>query len=283
MNEMLELLANREKGQIPVSIATSLAIEGAAGIYPEREESPAPIIKGKYKEIWFNVRTIFRNLFEACDRERRHILSGEVMAIAMVEEFGIIEAAVTRITNGSVRVVFYLPDYSAMPRVFPRALLRHPATPKQITQAKIEKDTLKVLPKEDYDQDVRFYNGLDIKGPNPEALIVTHCLPDLLSRYNFRKLDLLESHTGVIKPYTQWSTKLTGGKDLEHLPFCPLTLQLFGDKGHQFNSMSLRYKRTVQELAASDNWTAVTTKDKMRMSFQKIQDPSDRALIVSLL
>lgn len=283
MNRQLAIIDSREKGQFPVSIGTSLALEGAAGVYPDREESPAPILQHRYADLWFNLHTLFRNMFEACDRSEREKLTGDAFAIAMVEEISIITSTVQKISDGKTQAVFYGMDYGLLPKEFPHALLRVPSTPKQLTMRKIQDRCFKLLPPQTKGMPVTWFNSLKIPGRHPEALIVTHCLTDLLSRYQFRRLDLLESHTGIIKPYPQWNTKLTGGKELEQIPFCRMSLQLFGDKGHHFNAMPIALKRAVLAVAEQDHWTALTTKDKMRLSFAKIPDPADRALLIRLL
>ena len=55
-----DLMSSRTIGQFPLSIATSLAMEAAFGIYPDRPETKEPILK--YDTLWVNVRTIFRNI-----------------------------------------------------------------------------------------------------------------------------------------------------------------------------------------------------------------------------
>ncbi len=278
---LLGMIDGREKGQFPVSIGTSLAIEGAAGIYPERPEEPAPILK--YKEVWFNVRTVIRNLIEAIPTDYRESLTVDALFHAFIEDMMIIESAILRVSTGMTRSVFYLTNYSHMQRKFPKALLRIPNTPKQLLHKQLEEGLLKKLAEEGVSVDYRVYGQLYIEGNHPESLIVTHLPVDLLARYQFKKLDLLESHTWVVKPYPQWNTKLTGGNELPHIPFCNLSLQLFGDKGNHFSSMPSKIKKTVLEVAEKDNWSSVTTKERMMMSFSRHLHPMDRALLMALL
>lgn len=283
MNREIAVLSERALGQFPVSIGTSLAFEGAAGIYPEREESPPPISKVRYQQIWFNLLTVFRNLFEACERERRLIIRGPAMMMAIVEEMALIEAAVNKISEGKISSVFYIADYSKLSREYPRALLRNPVTSKQLAMLKLEKETFKLIEDYNFEQTVHRLRGLHIEGNHPESLIVTHCLTDLFERYRFKRLDLLESHTGIIKPHTEWNTKLTSGKEYPNLPFCKLTLQVMGDKGHHFNSMPIKIRQTMLDIAERDNWTVLTTREKIRLSLRLVQDPDEKKLFEALV
>lgn len=280
-NMLMTIIENREKGGFPVSIGTSLAIEGACGVYPDRPESPAPILKAK--QVWFNVRTIIRNLIEAIPTSYREILTVGVLYPALVEELTIIDGVILRGSNGLAQCVFYLCNYTFLHRKFPRAMLRQSDTPKQRLMKSLEEGLLKKLAEDGVAVDYRYFSDVNITGHYPEALIVTHLPVDLLSRYSFKRLDLLESHTGVIKPFTQWNSKLTGGSDNLNIPFCAMTLQLLGDKGNQFMSMPSQLKKQVVQLAEEDNWSPVTTNDKIRLSLRRITDPVDRATLTALL
>lgn len=282
MDKLLAIVDQREKGQVPMSIGTALALEGACGIYPDRPESPPPIERAR--EVWINIRTLIRNLIEAIPTEDREQLTPDALYPALVEEFQIAESAIIRGSTGLARTVYYLSNYAHLQRSFPKAILRNPSTPKQRFQAALEAGLLKRLKDGgDVSSELRSFNTHEIKGKHPEAFIITHLPVDLLSRYSFKKLELLESHTGVLKPHTQWNSKLTGGTDLLNLPFCALTLQLFGDKGNHFSSMSSRLKKAVLEIAEADNWSPLTTRDKMLLSMRRIEDPTIRATLTSML
>jgi hypothetical protein len=281
MDKLVAIIDQREKGAVPVSIGTSLAIEGAAGAYPDRPENPAPILK--VKEVWFNIRTIIRNLVESIPTDQRDALTAEALWPALVEEVTIIEAAIVRASTGMARAVFYLCNYLHLQRKFPKAVLRQANTPKQIKMRDLEEGLLRRIGKEGISVDYRVFNSHEITGHHPESFILTHYPVDLLARYAFKKLELLESHTGIVKGYTQWHTKLTGGNEHDNIPFCALTLQVFGDKGNHFAAMSSRLKKAVLDVAASENWSSVTTRDKMLLSFRKVEDPTDRATLISML
>ena len=280
MHPLIAAVDGREKGAIPVSIGTSLAVEAACGVYPDRPVSPAPLTE--VKEVWFNLRTLLRNLVGALPTDIKDQVTPLQLLPALTEELGILESAVVKGSNGMCRPIFYIADYTSLKREFPKANLKAPTTPKQLLAQSIENNTLRALIEEGTSVDLRTYR-FAITGQHPASFIVTHLPVDLLARYQFQKLELLESHTGMIKPYPQWHTKLTGGKDLVNIPFHRFSLQLFGDNGHQFSPMLINLRREVLKLADQDRWTSVSTTEKIRMSLRKIADPSDRALLLALL
>jgi hypothetical protein len=273
-------LAERDKGQVPISIGTALAVEGALGIFPDRPVSPPPILK--YKQVWFNLFTLFRNLMGSVDAEQQKSVLPYELVPALWEDMHGIAAAIDQASNGGIEPVFYLNDYSALPRVYPKASLKTPATPAQADYALLEQKTLRLLMSEKPSLTLRSY-GLKIEGRHPASLIVTHFPVDLFGRYSFEKLDLLESHTGKIKTPAQWNTKLTVKDDVELLPFNEFTLQLFGDKSIQFRPLGIVLRREVMAVAKANHWSSVTTMEKIKATLGKVKDPEILALLKELL
>ena len=280
MNALFEAIDGREKGAFPISVATSLAIESACGVYPDRPVSPAPILS--VKEVWFNVRTLLRNLLGSIAPDFRDHLIPPHLLPALVEEMRIIESAVLKGSNGNCRAVFYHADYTSIARKFPKAIVKIARTARQMQQNLLDDKTLKLLLEEQSSGDIRVFN-FEITGNHPESFIVTHLPVDLLSKYSFKRLDLLESHTGAIKAWPQWNTKLTNGRELLNIPFNQFSLQVFGDNGNHFSPQSLSVRREVVRLADEDRWTPVTTDSKIRDSLRKVNDATERTLLLSLL
>ncbi|MNZ57992.1 hypothetical protein D3C78_759890 [compost metagenome] len=105
---------------------------------------------------------------------------------------------------------------------------------------------------------------------------------DLLQRYKFSSLTLLESHTGAAKPPALWYTKLTNGKELEHIPFDRMTLQFFGDNGNLFTGYPIKFRRIMLDIAKKNRWTALTTKDYIIQSVKKAYEPELERLVLNL-
>ena len=103
------------------------------------------------------------------------------------------------------------------------------------------------------------------------ALMITHAAYDLVSHTNFDRLDLLESHSGVLKPRAMFYTKYTDGKELSMIPFLKGLFPVFGDSTH-FKSMDIRMRREIIELAKNNNWTQLTTLAKVKDNVQKLKN-----------
>lgn len=265
-------MSEREKGQFPISIGTSLALEGALGIHPDRPLPNRPIFQ--YKEVWFNVYTLFRNMITSLKAEQQRGATVADLHPALIEDMMGCETVVDQESNGRVKAMFYLNDYSSLPKAYPKAKLKEPSTDNQLVYAALEKATLDRLLVDRPAITIARYPLL-IKELHPKALIMTHYPMDLFARYQFERLDLLESHTGKIKGPAHWNSKLSGkSSETEFLPFNAFTLQVFGDNvqfAHQLRGL----KDAVIETAKATNWSSVTTMDKIKMTLDKfVKDPA---------
>ena len=287
MDTVLKGITEREVGGLPISIGTSFAIESACGILQDRDEQgnpiptapkPAPILK--VKELWINVRTLFRNLYGAIPKEVKELALPKHLIMALHEEIEIINATIAKITSGSVNVKYYVCSYEDIPRKFPKAQIKEAKTDKQIAYWHLEQNTMKVM-LGNHPEIIQF--NLELKGEHPDAFILSHCAVDLLSRYHFRSLQLLESHTGKIKAHTQWNSKLSNGKELTNIPFNRLTLQVFGDGPVFFSPMPIKIRKALLDIAEHYKWTAVTTKEKMAYGIKQERDPVARQFFLDLL
>lgn len=279
MNPILIAIENREKGQVPISIGTSLALEAAFGIYPDRPESPAPITR--VKQLWINLRTIVRNLYACLPTDLKDTVLPDDLWQYALQELAIIEAAVGK-HSGQTKVVFFASDYARLKQRYPSAIIREPSTPKQLFQYKIEDITLRLMLENNHQHDVKLFD-FDIQGHFPASLILTHLPIDLLARYRFERLELLESHTGKIKGPGAWYTKLTNGKELGNIPFNQFTLQLFGDNGNMFSPQPIGVRRSMLEAARLNNLTNVSSLDKVRDTIRKVPNEAHRTELEKLV
>ena len=104
------------------------------------------------------------------------------------------------------------------------------------------------------------------------ATLITHYPVDLLARYNFTELHLLESHTGAIKNPSMWNTKLQNGRDIPNIPFDRATLQVFGD-GVMYRPMNMKIRKAFIEMAEKHQWSAATTEALVKHSAKSAKDP----------
>ncbi len=280
MNAIQIAVDNREKGQVPVTIGTALALEAGMGIYPDRPESPPPFSRAK--ELWINLRTLVRNLYACLPTDLKDTVLPDDLWGYVQEEMSIIPAAVEKGSMGNTRVIYYVSEYNRLTQRFPGAIVKEFKTHKQIVQQKIEEITLQLALEKNHHHHVEVLD-FDIQGQHPGSFIITHLPIDLLARYHFERLELLESHTGKIKGPGAWNTKLTNGKELSNIPFNRFTLQLFGDNGNMFSPHSISLRRALMELAARRGWTNVTSLEKIRDDVRKVEKVEHRSMLEKML
>lgn len=266
----------RETGQLQVSIATSLALEGALGIYPEREETPAPILQ--YTRVWINVSTLVRNLFNALPANDQDTVGDADLVAVLLSELPTIQGQLAEYVGDKISVTFYRNHYEPLLKTWKRANRKHANTPKQQTYAALSNATLMQLPELIDGFDYREFQGR-LNGDG-RALLLTHQPLDLLSWSTFEQLTLLESHTGRLKAKPTWGSKL--GVKNETLPFNAFTLQVFGDGSNLLSPMPIKYRRAVLHLAKQYRWNPTTTLAKIKMDLTAIKDPDQRQGLIDL-
>lgn len=269
------VLDDRELGQTGVSVGTSLALEGALGIYPEREVPKAPI--NDYDGLWINVSTLIRNMFNSLTKDMKNAVLTEDIVVEVANEMMLIPAALAGTVKKGFNVVYYVNDMSNIKKYFPKATLKSPTTKnQQIYNAIHDMAIREILSQYRKDYDIQV-NNMKIRGSG-NALILTHSPIDLLSHVNFKSLVLLESHTGHLKKRSEWHTKI-GVQDI-NLPLNVFTISVFGDHGTFLVPMSIKYKRAVLKLASSDRWTPITTMAKIRAGVSSIKDNEIREALL---
>lgn len=275
----MEGIAARATGQYPLSIATSLALESACGIHPDIQVPKPPILA--YQELWINVKTLFRNLMGALDKTTASMVSHHEMGGTLIEEMEVIRSIIADVSYNT-KVQFYINELLNMEEKYPHAYLREDHTPKQKEYTAILNNTIESF----LDRNVELGIALSVRTLRVQvpttAMILTHVPYDLFSRKLFNELVLLESHTGTIKKFPQWYTKYFNGKELTMLPFREDLIQVFGDT-ETFRPMPLKVRNEVIELAKRDNWTAVTTRDKILYGINTLEDKELKELLWNIL
>lgn len=271
-------LSDRVLGQYPLSIATSLAIEGAMGIHPDKPEQTKKLLPG-YAVIWVNLKTIFRNLYNAVDKERLQAVSAQELIDAFTSEIDQLKRVISVETASKTDVVLYVSDYAGMGQKYKHALLRGDITSLQLAYTSAMIETLSNYIRA-HPNTVKRYTLKILDVESRKALMLTHFAYDLLAK-GFSNLSLLESHTGSIKDKYRWYTKYYNGKELSMIPFREDMLQVFGDNEH-FRPMPIKARKEVLALAAKYHWSQVTTTDKVKYSISQIQDPYLRDILREL-
>lgn len=276
MNE-LSAIESREKGQFPLSIATSLAIEGGLGIHPDRpEDTKNPLLEAQM--LFVNLRTVFRNLYNSIKKEERVNITVNGLRLGLEEDCAILQSLMERQPK-AISCAFYLSHYKHLThKHFPGAIFKQPTTPSQKEYSGYEQQVLEAFLKSHQQENILQFDE-QIKGRYPKTLIITHLPVDLLALYQFQSLKLLESHTGIVKAQPLWYTKLTGQP--EHMPLNPFTLSLFGDSV-QFLGQRPKLKQTVIELAKRDKWTALSGKERISKSIDSLPNDTIKTELLRL-
>jgi hypothetical protein len=276
MGKLDQLLTERKKDNLPISVGTSLAIEAL------KENQ-------RYDSIWINVRTLYRNVLHSIeDKDERALFmspSAQLEAAAAIgkvisQEKEIIE----NYLNGRVGGVrLYLLGYEDLSKKFPNAKLKVPTTDNQKGYWNLMDKVIDEVLADDYDQTIRWDKGSELEGEHTRSVIITNHPVDLLSRTKFKELRLLESHTGAIKSKSQWYTKLSDGKLLSNIPFNRFTIQVFGDGPFQFERWGHKFRGEIINLARESRWTPVTTMDRIRFSLSRMRDKYSGEMLKKLL
>lgn len=279
----------RTTSAFPLSVGTSLSLESLFDgpnepIDPDRQ-IPQKVDINDYNEFWINIASLFRNMFNAIPRDRvQDTAPGDCVDVLLMEMMQIYEL-VNEESQGKTKVVYYYCSYKGLERELPGIMIRTPNTDKQKFYHNLQIKTLEGLMKrvrQTKETDVKEFDVNIYPDQRIKALMLTHHTVDLLSSRNFKSLDLLESHTGVLKHYNTWYTKYFNGKELMMIPFNKYLIKIFGD-----NDMIVPYhfkvRRVIQTVAVENKWNYSTSMAKVRSDISTIKDHYARNEILKLL
>lgn len=272
-------ISARAVGQYQLSIATSLAIESLMGIHPEIQVSTPPV--EEYTELWVNLRTLFRNFMGALHKDAYTQVHPVEIGEALIYECDAIKNIVEGGSRNKTRVVFYMSKYKDFAIKYPHAELRSDTKPRQIDYTNLQDKSLQVVIASNPEGFLVFDRKLKTTVQRNTA-IITHIAYDLLSRYQFHSLTLLESHTGAFKTPDMWYTKYYNGKEIPFIPFREPLLQVFGDSEH-FRPLGIRLKRDVVELAKEFRWSSVTSIDRIKSNVETMRNPESKEIMQRIL
>lgn len=270
-----EALASRTTSSFPLSIGTSLAFEsiskGNKPAYDPDRVIPNKINLSDYNYFYINLMSLFRNILGAVSSKDVPALMPGDIVYTLSQEVDIIKDIVNNESNNKTKCLFYVSKYSNLNKQHPYAYIRKDNTEKQKQYSSIMQMVINEYIKTQTKGSIEIFD-LELKtNSKSNSLILTNFAYDLLSYKSFSKLDLIESHTGILKDKTQFYTKLIGGKDLIRIPFNTMSLQVFGDS-QTFNPMPSKTRQVVLELADKYQWHQGTTKDRLYYSINTLSD-----------
>lgn len=260
----------RTLGFFQLSVGSSLAIESMVSIHPDLPK-PAIMPVREYREVWVNVRTLFRNMMNAMPSLIAEQITPLDVAQVLIEEMAIIPDMLHEYAGYAVKVTYYFNNLKRIEVKYPEAEIRHDTTPKQLRFASLLGDVMKIVLK--HQQDTILIVDDTLPGTAVKTVIMTHMPYDLLSEKHFGGLTLLESHTGKLKGKSLWYTKFYEGKALAHIPFTEEMLQVFGDT-ELFRPLDHRLRKALLEIAEKRNWSFATTRARIIDGVNELQNPA---------
>lgn len=274
------MLQERTMSAFPLSYGTSCAIEAVfEGWRPPHDPDrpiPVSIDVANYHTFWVNLGTLFRNLWSATAADIRLEASATAYQAALFNEMTIIENLFQREGEGRCRVKYYYGDYASF-RDFhrPGVELRTEVTGHEAV-FRAKRDRVLELILKDPQHEILWLKELLAPKNRERGLMLTHMPYDLLSYPKFHSLDLLESHTGRLKPRERWYTKFcpVQNTDMSRLPFIRLLLFIFGDKS-LIRPMRIDWRRKIIELSHLRGWTNLTTESRVRQSLELATFPDE--------
>lgn len=229
---MQGIIETREMSGFPVSIGTGLALES---LFPPvmdviDQERIVPKIKdlNRYQAVIFNVATLVRNMISSIPSEfvRRYRKDDFLKTLIDEMEF-ITQFAYSQNTQ----VGFYILEHRKLTKEN-QDRLKIPTSEKMIYEDSIMRYCLEEIVKQRGIPPVNVFRDEIKISIFSSILLLTHIPADLLSYKNFAVMDLLESHTGVVKSRKDFNSKYfkVPGQDMSAVPFFEEGLLVFGDR-----------------------------------------------------
>jgi hypothetical protein len=286
----ISALSERTMSAFMLSIGTSLSFESLfPGTQPPYDPSrliPNKININEYDELWINIFTLFRNIVSAVPSIKVSTLTPEDVGYVLGEEVDLIREIVKMYTNDNVKVIFYSSSYSNLKNEFKHASVRIDNTEKQRQMTDLLTGSInvfyKIQTRSDSLKHFKLFLEGNVQSKNKKILLFSNYAFDLLSQPQFSKMDLLESHTGVLKDKAKWYTKYIDGKNLVRMPFNRLLLQVFGDS-QTFYPMDKNLRKDIIELSDSAKWNPLTTDERVRFTITQIKNPYFVSILKDML
>lgn len=222
------ILQERAQSGFPLSIGTGLALETimkpTQAVFDDTRVIPDNPDKTQYTDYLINVSTLARNLISSIKSVDLPKCSTRQITETLMEEIDYLK---TLFHMQEMRLHLYSHSYAYAHSNY-KDKLRVVSTDQQRHNFNLLEACVKAAKQ---DKTVLSFSKDVSLQDKPSALIITHVPFDLLSYGKFKRLDLLESHTGVIKTRKDWNSKYFkfGEKDMSFLPFMEFLLVTFGD------------------------------------------------------
>lgn len=269
-----------ERGQYPVNIPTSLALESLMDIHPDHKWPRPPYLN--YDEYWLNVRTLYRNICTSYSADMGAMLTPKLIAELMKDEW----RNICHVIDAKSRMlpVLYACNYQSLSSRYKKhTIFKGDTTPRMMDERKrMERSIQQFLDDIEKDTCLLFNTDITPLSTTSKCIFQTHIAVDLLSHGKFDVMDLLESHTGNIKNRSLWYTKYYNGKDLSMIPFNHYFLRVFGDKEF-FTPKDKALRKDIIEIAINYKWTSITSDGKVKMDLERLKNPFFKAVLKDMM
>lgn len=268
-------IKSRTMSGFPLSIGTAIAFESLfpprQKVYDEKRKIPNHVDITQYRFFYINVYTLCRNIIGACDKNAVLELSVKDLADALYNEIQVIIDLLNNEGGGICTPVFYVCSYRTLELqlVKTMVLIRVPKTKRQRDEFIKINAAVKEVSKTF--KDIQFWDSeLKDVGSSSDILLLSQFPYDLVSSKKFKRMDLLESHTGVLKQKLNWWTKYyklpdtdkEAGLSMSILPFNRKLLLIMGDNA-LIHPSDIKLRRMIVEIGKKRKWNPQTTEDKI--------------------
>lgn len=265
-------------GKYPVSIGTSVALEGMFGLIEGSHTTPSNAPYNAYQCIVFNLRTLARNYLSSYKAVDLNTINFATLSMDFVGEVNLIRNIVEDNSSGKLKHSIYNNTHEGLPRVLKKAIFKTKYTARQAFNANLESllcDAVHTFATTTANNLNYEHTTLNITQGLRTNVILTHLPVDIIL-CNLH-CDLLESHTGRIKPPHLFASKLKNASD--NIPFNSYTIQIFGDTANTILPQASAIKAEVTELCKAAGFTAVTSKKR----FYEVLTSKGSSTLASLL
>lgn len=270
---MNNILSMRTKGYYPVSIGTSIGLQTLFGTVSSTDLSNGVSanthlsLNGKppfylYDCICINLRTVLRNFLSSMKAQEVLLVDSNELLVAFCQEVLLIDNIIQDQSQGDITVSYYLNSYKRIKSVLKRANIKTEFTAKQLVNNQIENSVIEKF----LLSDIVVNRAVNVEITDNyinhgkiRNILFTHLPVDLLL-VPWNNIDLLESHTGMIKPRYLFNTKLKGTAD--DVPFNKYSIQLLGDSSGMIQPVDKQVRKEVLKLAKERNFTNLTNQDR---------------------
>ena len=273
------IIDSRTTSSFGISIGTSLALETIFGVDKDTYDNERVfnrITINDYKFYYINVLTLIRNIYTSiASIDLTKLLDSSHKEIIENTLYGEIEMIDSLFRSVKCEVVFFLPNYG---KVSNKVFLRS-------NKSMTKKDTIHVnsismlssISKELTKLNLNILEGTHkLDSSQDKILITTHIAVDLLNYKNVRQLFLLESHTGIVKRYSEFNSKYLKSKvlDTNRLPFTEILLRLLGDN-LILETPLVKFNSNISTISELHKWNPLTSRTKVITNLKGDKDVRD--------